>query len=127
MRILLFIPMLLLCMAPVHAAVNLAVSKQSGPAVLEQASQLARQLGNGLGTAVNVVELPDAGEVEAWLNRYATAELALVESGYVSGKPGQFVVIGPVGHDLLSAAGYFRRSAAAPCRRAGGRKRPASG
>lgn len=100
MRIFLFIPLLLLWITPIHAAVNLAVSKQSGPAVLEQASQLARQLGSGLGTSVDVVELADAGEVESWLNRYATAELALVENAYAAGKPGQFIVIGPVGREL---------------------------
>jgi len=100
MRSLLSMILLLATISTANAAVNLAVSQQSGANVREQADQLARQIGSGLGTTVNVVVLPDAAQVEAWLNRYATAELALVEASYAAGKPGQFVVIGPVGRDL---------------------------
>lgn len=101
MRILLSAALLLLIIAPAHAAVKMAVSQSSGAAVTERARQLARQLGSETGTPVEVVELPDAGQVEAWLNRYATAELALVESSFLSGKAGQFVTIGPVGGGLV--------------------------
>lgn len=100
MRTLLCIAFLLSTFASAHGAITMAVNQQSGNAVQEQAGQLARQLGSELGTPINVVSLPDAVQVEAWLNRYATAELALVESGYVAGKPGQFVVIGTVGQGL---------------------------
>ncbi|MCM2263571.1 MAG: DUF4214 domain-containing protein [Desulfuromonadales bacterium] len=100
-RTFLCIMLLLSGFASAHAAVTMAVSQQSGTTVRERADQLATQLGRGLGTTVNVVVLPDAAEVEAWLNRYATAELALVEAGYAAGKPGQFVVIGPVGELTL--------------------------
>lgn len=100
MKTLLCIMLLLSGLVSAHAAVTLAVSQQSGAAVRERADQLARQIGGGLGTTVNVVVLPDAAQVDAWLNRYATAELALIETSYVAGKPGQFVVIGPVDRDL---------------------------
>ncbi|NJC88707.1 MAG: DUF4214 domain-containing protein [Desulfuromonas sp.] len=99
-RTLLCIVLLLSGVVSTHAAVTMAVSQQSGAAVRERADQLAGQIGGGLGTTVSVVVLPDAAQVEEWLNRYATAELALIEANYVAGKPGQFVVIGPVGHDL---------------------------
>lgn len=99
-RTLLCVILLLSGVVSAHAAVTLAVSQQSGTAVRERADQLASQIGSGLGTTVNVVVLPDAAQVEAWLNRYATAELALIEASHVAGKPGQFVVIGPVGRDL---------------------------
>jgi hypothetical protein len=100
MRYLLSVALLFSTLASANAAVTLAVSQQSGASVQERASQLAKQLGKELGTAVNVVVLPDAAQVEEWLNRYATAELALVEASYVAGKPGQFVTIGPVDRDL---------------------------
>ena len=86
MRSLLSILLLLSVMTSANAAVNLAVSQQSGAVVQERAGQLARQLGSKLGTVINVIVLPDAVQVEAWLNRYATAELALVENAFVAGK-----------------------------------------
>lgn len=100
MRALLCSVFLLFTLVPAHGAITMAVNQQSGKSVQDRAEQLARLLGSELGTVVNVVSLPDAVQVEAWLNRYATAELALVESGYVSGKPGQFVVIGSAGQGL---------------------------
>lgn len=100
-RLLVVIPMLLLSLAPVHAAITLAVSQQSGATVQERAGQLAGQIGRELGTRVEVVALADASQVDLWLNRYATAEMALVETSHTAGKPGQFVIIGPVGRDLV--------------------------
>lgn len=100
MRYLLSVALLFSTLVSAHAAVTMAVSQQSGASVQERASQLAKQLGKELGTTVNVVVLPDAAQVEDWLNRYATAELALVETSYIAGKPGQFVTIGPVDRDL---------------------------
>lgn len=101
MRALLCIVFLLFAMVPAHGAITMAVNQQSGKSVQDRAEQLSRQLGRELGMAINVVSLPDAVQVEAWLNRYATAELALVEAGYVAGKPGQFVVIGSAGQGLM--------------------------
>jgi len=100
MRYLLSVALLFSTLVSAHAAVTMAVSQQSGASVQERAGQLAKQLGKELGTTVNVVVLPDAAQVEDWLNRYATAELALVETSYIAGKPGQFVTIGPVDRDL---------------------------
>lgn len=100
MRTLLCIAFLLSTFVSAHGAITMAVNQQSGKSVQDRAEQLVRQLGSELGTAINVVSLPDAVQVEDWLNRYATAELALVESGYVAGKPGQFVVIGSIGREL---------------------------
>lgn len=100
MRYLLCVALLCMSVVTARAAVTMAVSGQAGAPVQERAAQLARQLGGELGTTVKVVTLADDAQVEAWLNRYATADLALVESAAVSRKPGQFVVIGPAGRDL---------------------------
>ena len=100
MKALLVVVLLLSVFVPAHAAVTLAVSQQSGPAAREQASLLAGKIGSVLKAPVKVVELPDHGQVEAWLNRFATADLALFETSHVAGKPGQFVTIGPAGEGL---------------------------
>jgi len=131
MRSLLSILLLLGVMTSANAAVNLAVSQQSGAVVQERAGQLARQLASKLGTVINVVVLPDAVQVEAWLNRYATAELALVENAFVAGKPGQFVVIGPGGDNLTligrqGIAGDLPQRIAVALEGTGGRSVPAA-
>lgn len=87
-----------LCSLPVQAAVTLAVSQQSGPAVQGRAGQLAGRLGSKLGTTVTVRALADSAQVEEWLNRLATADLALLESAYVASRPGRFIVLGDAGH-----------------------------
>lgn len=129
MRFLLSMILLFAMYGTSGAAINLAVSQQSGKAVQERAGQLADQLSRTLGTPVKVVALADAGEVAAWLNRYATAELALVEAAYAAGRPGQFVVIGPVGRDLVlvgrqGIGGDLPRKAAGAI--GGGMERPAA-
>lgn len=101
MRSLLCVIFLLAGVAASHAAVVMAVNQQSGAALKERAGQLARQIGNELGVSVDVLVLPDAIQLEAWLNRYATAELAVVESSFLASRPGQFVTVGPVGRDLV--------------------------
>lgn len=92
--------LILLCTSVAHGAVTLAVSEGSGAPVHDRARQFAGQAGNRLGVPVEVVVLADAAEVEAWLNRYATAELAVVENAFVAGRPGRFVTIGPLGDGL---------------------------
>lgn len=101
MRTVLAALILVMIIGSADAAVNLAVSQQGGANVREAAGRVAGQLSRELGTVISVVELADNAELESWLNRFATAELAVVESAYVAGKPGQFVMIGPVGRDLM--------------------------
>ena len=92
----------LLALAPAAAGaeVSLAVSQQDGATAREAAERIATRLG-GAGEAVRVVVLAGNDQVEAWLNRFATAELAVVKAGYLSSRPGQFLVIGHVAADLV--------------------------
>lgn len=101
MRHFLLVVVLLAQAVVADAAINLAVSQHSGTAAAKQAEQLARRIGDRLATPVNVVVLADAAQVEAWLNRFAAAELALVESDFVSARAGRFLVVGPAGGNLL--------------------------
>jgi hypothetical protein len=101
MRSLLCVIFLLAGFSSSHAAITMAVDQQSPAALKERASQLAKQIGSQLGTGVDVIVLPDNAQLEAWLNRYATAELAVVEASFLASRPGQFVTIGPVGRDFV--------------------------
>lgn len=81
----------------VQAEIILAVSEQAAPAIREQAAQLAGRFGSETGTSVVVRPLADNATVELWLNRLATADLALLEESYVTEHPGRFIVIGTTG------------------------------
>lgn len=93
--------LLALLPAAAGAVVNLAVSQQDGATAREAAERIAARIGGGAGEPVKVVVLADNDQIETWLNRYATAELAVVKTGYLSSRTGRFLVIGPVAADLV--------------------------
>lgn len=115
--------------AAAGAEVNLAVSQQDGATAREAAERIAARIGGGAGEPVEVVVLADNDQIETWLNRYATAELALVKAGYLTSRTGRFLVIGPVDADLVligrqGIGGDLPRRAATAV--GGGGERPAA-